>query len=62
VLAVLLDRENRTDFLAMNQKIPPEVLDWKEYALVRHSEAHLTMAGDGPCISFNDVHTNFVHR
>lgn len=59
--SVLLDRENRPDFFAMNQKIPPEILDWKEYALVRHSKAHLTMAGvDHAFRSTMDTLTSFI--
>lgn len=46
----------------MNEKIPPEILNRKEHALVGQAEMPLTVLFDGPCISFNDVYPSAVHR
>ncbi len=46
----------------MDQKIPPEILDRKELALVGQAEMHITVPYDGPRISFNDVYASLVHK
>jgi hypothetical protein len=46
----------------MDQKIPAEILNRKEHALVSQAEMHITVPYDGPCFSFNDVYASFVHR
>jgi len=56
-----LGRESWTYFLAMNKKIAPEILNWKEHALVGQAEMHVTLPCDGPRIVFNGVYANLVH-
>jgi hypothetical protein len=46
----------------MDQKIPPEILNRQEPALVGQAEMHITLPYDGPRISFNGVFANLGHR
>jgi len=46
----------------MDQKIPPEILDRQELALISQPEMSITLAYGGPCISFNSVYGNLIHR
>jgi hypothetical protein len=40
----ILGRESWTCFLAMDQKIPPEIFDRKEHALVGQAKMHFTVS------------------
>jgi len=55
-------RENRANFFAIDQKIPPKVLSRKEHAFVGQAEMHLTLPEDRPCISFeDDIRASVAH-
>src|SRR5450755_1030259 len=58
----MLGREGWTYLLRMDQKISPDILNRKEPALVGQAETHLTSVRDGPCVLFNGVVANLVHR
>jgi hypothetical protein len=46
----------------MDQKIPPEILNREELALVGEAEMRITLLYGGPCISFHGVYASLVHR
>ena len=54
-------RESGIYFLAMKQKIPPEILHRKERALVGEADMHITLLEGGPGIAFHGVDA-VVHR